>query len=257
MVSALLPAFTVLAVSSSLIEHSSPVTMWVRDIIALTDFFEPTDKAVAQAEVMAAAEETMANKDVVLLLVWQQLFRIGSLLFDAYAAHQKLEKFNIQKHVEFLNSGKFDPFAETEFTTAVRECSTSELKLEQQAARTEEVFKDAMRAVSILNPGHMDVIASKYAPLGRFLHQLRTYFEKRRGRVSLVYRRKVFHNFAAMGDLAAKDLIIALNLKIDKFISELNEHRQALENAAHECYESGLLFKGVVSFMQGISKLDM
>lgn len=251
---ALIPGVPVLAIASSL--EFSPVTMSVHDSIAVADFFEPEDRKVVQKDIMAAAEQTMAKDDMVLHIGWQQLFRLGSLVFDDIVAWQTLAAVDLKKHVALMNSGERDPSAETELSTAVHECSTSELILEKQAALIEYVFHHALRAV--LTPHQQDLgeLSAKYEPLGQVLRELHSYCAKRRDRANLIHRKALMQAFACQNDKPAQHLLFTLNLQLESN-ERLSEQLEEVERRARKCYERGLLFKAVVTFLKGLRRRQL
>ncbi|KAL8449576.1 hypothetical protein Emed_003008 [Eimeria media] len=226
--------------------------MWVRDTISLTDELRREDRRAVQEDLMAAAEETIASEDKVLRPVWQMLFELGSLLYDGYAAWKKLEKVDIKKHADALNSGFYDPFEESEFSSAVRACLTSEVRLEQHAARVEDLFTHVVRAVSLLHNTDFNQMYSNYAPLGDFLRELHVYTIKRKGRTDLIHRTALLEAFASQGDQAAGHLVTLLRAQLQELVENLRKQLQEVVRTAVKCHEAGLLFRGAVTLLKAL-----
>ncbi|KAL8438026.1 hypothetical protein Efla_003566 [Eimeria flavescens] len=245
-----------IGVSPSLEDDPSRVTMWVRDTIALADEVdvEPEVRKEVQEDLMAAAEEILANEDRVLRLVWQRLFQLGSLLFDEYAAWRHLETIDVSEQVDAVTSGVYADFEGTEFLRAVRVCSASELRLEQHAAQVEELFRQVIRAVSLLHEQDVHEVYLQYALLGDFLRQLHLYTVKRRGRADLVHRTALLEALASQGDEAAEHLAAIMRLQQQELVGDLEKQLQEVVAIAAKCHSAGLLFKGGVTILKALSE---
>lgn len=252
----LLPTFPAVAETPSVADEADPVSAWARDILVVADYLQPEHRVAVKADIVAAAKETKKTQDKVLHVVWPQLFKLGSLVYDDFVAWEKLEQVDMGKHAEALDLGAYEPFTETGLSEAVRGCTYAEERLEEQAARTEYIFHQALRAISLLEQQDLDEVQMKYASLGDFLRELNLYFAKRRGPVHLIQRKAYLEVFAAQGDQIAQDHVISLDRELKTLNEALLMQGDALVQAAIKCYEHGLLFKGVVTFLSALREME-
>nr|AET50556.1 hypothetical protein [Eimeria tenella] len=252
---AALCAWAAAAVEQPLVDDFSPTAMYVHDAIAAAEHFDPEHRRNAQEELLAAAEQTVANEDPVQKLVWRELFRFSSMVYEDVEAWAKMGNVDLEEHLQSLINAEHNPYEETEYSAAVRECMTSELRLDWQAARIEHVFEHALRTISVNEQQDPADLMEKYEPLARFLNELKEYFARRRGQAVLYHRKHLLEMLANHGDKAAPQLLLAAEDEIKEKTKLLLSRMERLESAAQQCYESGQLFKGAVTFIKGLHRV--
>lgn len=256
----LLRTFPAVGQTPSIAGEPDPLSAWARDISAAADFLRPEHRVAVREDIWASVDEAKKIQDKVLHVVWPQLFKLGSLVFDDLVAWEKLNAIDIEKYAEALDLGTDEPLdlgtdeppTGAGLSEAVRRCTYAEEGLEEQAARTEYIFHQALRAISLLEQQDLNEVQMKYASLRDFLRELNLYFTKRRGPLHLIQRKTYLVVYAIQGDRTAQSQLISLDKELQTLNEALKMQEAALVQATIKCYEQGLLFRAVVTFLNAL-----
>ena len=98
-------------------------------------------------------------------------------------------------------------------------------------------------------------LPGSYQILDQAEAELKEYFARRRGQAVLYHRKHLLEMLANHGDKAAPQLLLAAEDEIKEKTKLLLSRMERLESAAQQCYESGQLFKGAVTFIKGLHRV--